>query len=365
MFLTTHKPQAVWISSIRPSLEVAIADDQHWRASGRGEWNVLRYSEEALDALEQIYQGDVRYGRERWQFSVSGGYRRQTTLTAELGEAGVLAQIYRTQWQVAPTWSYQLTPKMQFDVNYSFLEAEYERKKNAFVYIAYRYHSASASLRYALTSKLEVFVTPFANFYETIDLPQRTNTYGVQLGGQYAFSDTLSFSLMGGGRYAQSSAKVPVLGFGFDPRIGFFPRFGQQRLDDSDLGFVFSASVQKKLEKGSLSGQIGQQLMPVGVGGVAQQLSAELYWSYDWTEKIRTNVRLVALRNETVSGESTRNQIDRDYFSAQPEIRWRWTEEFSVGLGYSFYYQKFKAHPEPGIGHEVIVNFIYQPQREL
>ncbi len=366
MFLRARDAESVWISSVRPSVELDWVEDQNSKAVARGEWNILRYSDEALNAFEHYYQGSYRYSRERWSLVASGGYRVQTTLTSELGEAGVLAQLNRKQWVAEPSLSYQLTPKVRVGVDYALQDVTYQEKQGVFVYTPYRYQQLSGSWQYTLRERAEWFLAAFVSRYAVKSFPQDTDTLGLQLGGRYGVSETLTLGVSAGPRYSKAQTQVPVfLGLGFDPQTRrIFPRFRQEKLKDTTLGFVFDFTVQKKLERGAASFRVGQQLVPLGVGGLSQQFSTSLSWSYTLSERWQANLEIVASRNRAL-GEDSNRLIDRDYIRIMPELRWRCSEEISLGLAYGFYYQKFKQNKDPGVGNEVIVNLVYQPLKEL
>jgi len=315
-----------------------------------------------LNAFEQYYNLDLSHSGEKNRLDFAGSYRVQTTLTSEITDSGILTQLNRHQWLATPSWSYQLTPRQIVTLRYSFQDVSYQQKKNIQVFTDYRNHTFSADWRYQWNPKTEVTLSTFASRYNPVDFAQHVDTLGAQGGVQYNFDETLQGGIQGGIRYTKSESQFSVLrGVTLGPS-GFVRVFGKEKQHSTDIGFIFSGNLTKSFEKGTGTLDLSQQLLPLGTGGLVQQLQANLRLRYNLSERWLAIFRATALRNETVSSSDLQSKrSDRTYFSVAPELRWQWTEEISLGLAYTYRYQKFKSIDEAATGNEIMLRLIYQP----
>ncbi len=351
----------MWTSSIRPGLEVERLSEQD-RLHARAEWNILRYTNDDLNAFEHYYNLDWNHIGEKYRFDFAGAYSIQTTLTSELEESGILAQLNRHQWLASPSFSYQLTPRQNITISYRFQDLDYDKKNNIRVFTDYRYHTLSGDWRYRWNAKTDLSVTAFASRYNPVDFASHTDTFGGQAGISYRFSETLQGSFLGGIRYTLAESNFRVARIALDPSGNPIIVFDRKKQESSDVGFIFSANLTKTFQRGHLGLDFSQQLTPLAIGGQVQQLRASIKMDYEPWERWRALLRLTALRNEALSSTLS-GRSDRTYFSVHPELRWRWTREIILGIAYTFRYQKFKSIDRPAESNEFLVNLIYQPLR--
>ncbi len=363
--LRIRRPLGAWVSAIRPGLEVGRQSEVDSLVAS-ADWNILRYSpfnyrskKPDLDAFEHYYSLDWQHTGERYQASIDTDYTIRTTLTAEVGESGILAPINRNQWLVAPAWTYQLTDRQRVQLNYVFQKTTYQRKKNLGVFTDYTYHTASATWFYQWNELSEISVSAFASRYEPDNLPQRADTLGAQLGLRYLFSDTLSGGISAGIRYTYSKARinktVTINGITF-----LLPETRNKK--DTELGWVAMADLTQKLENGRWTVSFSRQLQPLGFGGLSEQSEGRFHLERNFSQRWSTHLRLIGKLFDTTGG-SARN-IKRKYFSVQPSVRWRWTRDIYFELSYNYRYQKFNRNRKAADANVVSLFIRYQPLKE-
>ncbi|HFD32267.1 MAG TPA: hypothetical protein ENJ28_06120 [Gammaproteobacteria bacterium] len=347
------------MSAIRPELEFGRGTERDVLVAMAG-WNILRYSNSDLDALEHYYSLDWGHTGERYKASIDTDFTIRTTLTSEIGESGVLAPINRNQWLVAPTWEYQLTPRQRIQLSYIFQNTTYQRKKNFNAFTDYTYHSISAAWFYQLNERLETSLSLFASRYEPDNLPQRSDTLGAQIGLQYIINETLTGGVSAGIRSTFSKATVPR-SVTVNGRTFFIPGT-KKTVHDNEVGFVATADLEKQLEHGRWSLSFNRQLQPLGFGGLSEQTQASFRYRHDFTKRWSFHLYLNGKILDSTGG-SNRN-IKRRYFSVKPYVRWQWTKEINLELSYNYRYQKFKRNDKAAEANVVSFLIRYQPLKE-
>jgi len=215
----------------------------------------------------------------------------------------------------------------------------------------------------------------------TIDSEQSQTALFYQIGLQYAFDEMTQASIAFGARDIQTeySSTTTFSDAIIDGRTGQPITFsdllelelpaGTRALSANDSqtgtagGNIYSASVNRNFERGTLNLSALQQLNPSSTGSQQQTTQFSLRGRYDFNERWSAGLDARYLISDSVSsfGGNTLNN-NRTYTNITPNVQWRWTREMSLQLSYSFRQQIYESSDQTAIGNSIQLQFSYQPQ---
>ncbi|MDD5581104.1 MAG: BamA/TamA family outer membrane protein [Methylobacter sp.] len=223
----------------------------------------------------------------------------------------------------------------------------------------YDYHQASATLTHQLTERDQVNITLSSSRFKTPIGQLTTLNHIGQLGWRHSFSEQISAYISGGILYTQteSTAQIPAHLIFNPPNIQFVPS-SEVTTKNNSFGQVFQATVSKSFERGSLSINASRSQVPTGIGN--QQVSQlSINNSYALSERWNTGINASYSIYDAPALQNS--SIKRTYYSIGPNINWKWTEEMSFRLSYTYRQQKFDNSSEAREGNTAQLQFIYQP----
>lgn len=265
----------------------------------------------------------ARYHSEQDALMLDTSFVRDNTLIGELQQTGVVVSFtQRNRLVVAPSWTHALTEKLAFQGGYQFNDVTYEDGVQ-FNLFNYTLHAGNAGLSYNLTERDTLlgmghyvdFTVPQAQLHSTY--------YGFHLTLTHAFSESFTASASGGFRTISSESSTVT----------------PPATDRTSVG-LFSASVEKKFERGLLRLEGAREINPSGLGlllqtdraslraerDVTERLTAAFYGSIYWTQSVATR-------------DNTRTFPDNRYFRIEPRLSYRVTERWTVSGSYSYSYR--------------------------
>jgi len=173
-------------------------------------------------------------------------------------------------------------------------------------------------------------------------------------GASRAFSETIDLSILAGYRKTTSDSLFAT-GFciGANPGAsfpacdgGFAVPTGTEKGETKTNGAVYSASITKKLEKGSLSAILSRTSTPDLNGRLLDSTQLRLNGVYRLTELLRSSLGIQYSENETIVnifGRDANNAVIQEqnnkklkYFSVTPRVSWQFLREWRLAGEYQY-----------------------------
>lgn len=314
--LTLFPHDEVWGYWVSPAVSFA-GSTETLRVSAKAAADFVRYAGgEDVSFTNLYFPLSARYRREQDTWSLDGGFTRDNTVLGELQQTGVRVSFtQRDLWAVNPVWTRALTEKLSVQGGYQFVDASYDNGFRLGL-IDYQVHGGSGAVWYDVTERDQVQLTGHSVTFSAPDARLRSVYYGATAGMTHSFSETTSGTLSGGPRQVSTS------------------QFG---LKDSELVWLFAASLRARGERSSLQLDVGRDINPSGLGLLVQTDRAAVTVSNDVTETVTASITGQVL---LASGIATRGFAfffpDQRYVSATPKIAWRMTDWWTLAVSYTY-----------------------------
>ena len=323
--LTSRKHDSVWETALKPSVKFGAAKENQG-LSGDAGFAIRRFSggsglesSSALDREDYHLNTDAYHQTERDTFRGNIKYTRDSTLNSGLDETGnvVPNNATRNRFTLVPSWERMLSENMSLNLGYQFTTVSYSDEPVLSRLVEYDYHVFSSSLVRQLTPRIQGTLSASYNNYK----PKTgfdSSTITLQAGISRNFSETLVASFLAGWRETTS-----------DRLIG-----GELET----TGSVFSASITKILETGSLGATLSRSTNPGSNGELLDTTRLILSGEHRFTETLRSSLTVEYNERETivnrVGGALSLN--DRTLWRIRPKISWRWSREWELAGQYEY-----------------------------
>ncbi len=399
ILLTPIPEKSVTALTFTPHLDLGAAEE-NWQVMGSAELRNYRYwGQSGLDTTDQVYDLSSLYKTERSTWQLNGGNDREsvisgTTFNPNIGI--VHTQTQQTTRTLNPAWTWQASERTQLTLNYQSNIVSYENglsvglinylsrdgtatltyqwspRDQFTVQIDSAYFKAPQSAVSQLGQTAYVTATPTAN---GIDLTLEPNprqissdstTDSLLLGITHSFSETLTGNLAVGGRKTKADSTVETCTTSTPPTI-----IAGQSVDtatciqtattiqpENGSGLLYTAGFDKHFERTHLTLSVSRQVSPSGTGTQVQVTAGTLGVSQQVTENLNAIVSLAGYEVRALSSP-TAQFTDRNYFQGGPSLSWNWTENLTVGAGYSYVRQKYLGTPVTAHENSVYLNFKY------
>jgi hypothetical protein len=367
-------PQDNWITTISPGINFGLRSENETLDSNFT-WNHLAYTNQSeLDFDETLLGVNYQHKKtDRLQWGLVASYNNRSSLNSQdtgtiIGENRRdirLTQVATEQISVAPSLSYSLDELNTIAFDYAYNQTTYEQAQtlqNSFQ-ADYDYHQMSGTFTHLYSESDQFDVTLSSSRYKTPLQDQTAFNHVAQLGWQHMFSEQLVTYLSAGINYSEIESSIPPDAFfrgipvWFDPATNRFSR--QERFEkNSGIGEVFSASIQKSFESGTVLLGISQNQTPTSQGLQTRTnfaFNANYPIDERWTSGFSANYSMADSTGQNNS------QFNRDNFSFSPSLNWKWSPEINLGLSYNFRQQEFEGG-QPSQGNQVEFVFSYRPQ---
>jgi hypothetical protein len=314
---------------------------------------------------------------ERTILQLRGNFTRDTTLTSERepvdpsqGGTAVTGFIQdrkvRQSFDVNPSVAYEMSEKNTIQVGAGYRDVSYSDAENTGL-ADFTYKSANLSDTHMLTEYDQLMGSVFVSQQESEGFPEidrqlislnpliiaelsQTSTQTDSLGGQlqytHWFSDTLKGSIGAGVITSDMEIVQNFLDAARNPIAN--PRIDE----DSDTGFLFNASAEKKFEQTTVTGSFARSVNPSGFGGQNSQDDLFLSALHQISPRLDGGLNFRYLRTEAQSkafnnlqNQSGRN-LSRDYLSINTRLAYRLTEFWSLSAAYTYSSQDVDTQPE-------------------
>jgi hypothetical protein len=308
-------------------------------ASGNLRFDFRRFEDDSnLDDNNVRVLTSSYHRMERSQLGLDLDFIKDTTLDSQLENTGlVFDRVTRYKVNVGPNWTYNLDDRTNARFGYTYTDVQYNDTGET-GFVDFHSNSGQVSLQRALNERAVASIILTHSQYSNDNQVDSKNT-GLQAGGSYRFSETLSASLFVGVRrtevdFSQSSL-IPI--FSGDIIIGFIPL--TEDVSRSDWGNTFSGSLTKDFLRGQTSLSASRDISN-DINGVPFEVT-RLSWSnlYRFSEILSGNLNLQLYKSET--NNNARDNLNRDYYQIEPTFNWDFQQFWRISGSYRYRKQTF------------------------
>lgn len=368
-----------FISTISPGLLFGyLADNSEFKTNFK--WNQLIYHGDSdLDFAEKILNLNHQYKSELFRTDVLAGYAEESSINTQLEVAGsgdVQTQVPRTTKFLTPSVTYNLNAKNAVQIGYSYSDVAFERQdnlQNSLRYSDYTNQQLSGTFMHSYSERLNFNLTGAYSVFESANespgfifgiipvktgFSQKSMTFSYQAGFQYLFDEQTQLNFSAGIRDTTTDASQYN-------KLANSDLFINQTTNSSDtIGHVFSTNLTRKAEWGDFFISAGQQLNPASTGSQQTTTSFSGRARYNLDERWLAGINASYISTEAISTFNNNSSVanNRTYTTLSPNIQWRWSDEVSFDLSYTYRQQVFENTHQSAIGNSVQLQFSYQPQ---
>lgn len=210
---------------------------------------------DALDNNNQFFNVASHYSTERNTWRLDGYYHRDSTVTSELEDTGLVQANFRvTRASALPSLEHAFTEQTSGRVGYRYLDVDYEQGAVLNQLFDYQAHNLDATLAHQLNPKTDIFLTAFGLMQDVPQISGENDSYGGTAGFGYNFSETLRVTLAAGAYVADQKNTI-----------------GGVTLESTDTGGLFNASLEKQFEFTTIGVTASQFVTPTGQGDLRQR----------------------------------------------------------------------------------------------
>lgn len=321
LILTASPHEDTWGYWVSPGMKYAGATE-NLEISGKTEADFVQY----YGGNDQTFTNmnfplSMNYRTERETFSLDGRFTRDNTLMGELQQTGVVLRFtQRNYWNVNPSWTHALTERWSIQAAYQYTSASYENGLQLGL-VNYTTQGGSTSLSYRLTERDLVRATgTFAYFQAPQASDLRSTIYGGQVEWRHEFTESLTGSITGGGKFVSSELQV-----------------GSVSPKDTQAVWVGNATLLKKWEDSTLRLEASQEVYPSGFGLLLQTSRVGIGVTKDATDRLRFSLDAAAYLAQSVGSPPTGATFPRNrYLSVTPAVHWRMAEWWAIDVNYTY-----------------------------
>ena len=348
LLLTSASHNDTWGHWVSPGLKFAGATE-NLEISGRTAADFVRYYGGVDQSITNMYFPlSMKYKTERETFGLDGGFTRDNTLMGELRQTGVVLRFtQRNNWNVAPSWTHNLTDRLSLQVGYQYASATYENGASLGL-VDYTTHGGSAGLSYRMTEKDQLQVSGIVTDFQA---PRASNLHSTISGGELSWSrdltETLAGSLSGGGRLVSSSVEA-----------------GPSQLRDSQAVWVGRASLRKRWDDATATIEASRDVYPSGFGLLLQTSRVGIGMTKDLTERVTLSLDAAVLLASSVASKATKSALPENrYITVTPAVRWKMAEWWTLDLNYTYSQRYVQSFNESAFSNAATIMLTYFPPK--
>lgn len=353
--------------TIAPTIKAA-ATSERFEASLDTQLRFLRFNRSELDSDDQTLQGNLLWRAERSESRLMARWIRDSTLTSEQLDSGRVGDASRREtYLIQPSWTYYLTERNLLTVSGFYNDSDY--RDDAFV--DYQYLQASLRWTHILSERVHFLMQALYSEYQSADrdfptfrqsYSQQNNDTGLQIGGQYRWSENLTATALIG----QSRSKQR---YDVDDPIGYcrsflapFAPLCQLEDSENDLS-TLDASLNWNTERNQLTVNATRSTQPSSDGQVLEATQLHTNWVYRFWEHGDLVVNLTVGRHTAAGGDqSVSARSERDFGYASLGYRHQLSETWSLSTTYQYRYQDYEVRPTSAESHRLSLGITYQPR---
>lgn len=377
--LTADDHSPVWESVLAPSAKFGVKTETSGLTGDAGlairrfTGGTGRESSSVLNREDYHFNTDVFHNGQLSSIRANLDYTRDSTLDSELDQTGKVSdqRATRDKLTLAPSWSTLLNEVTRLELAYQYNDASYKNDPGIADLVDYKYHTFDMSLVRQLSPRIKGTAAAGYSSYRP-DTDFDSDTLSLQLGLAFNVSETLLASFLAGQRSTTADSFIGTgICLGALPGATFptctggiaIPT-GTANTEFKSTSPVYTASITKTLEAGSLSASLSRASYPSSLGELLDTTRLLLTGDRQITETLRASLRLEYTENETIVGRVglVTNQQKETFFRVTPRASWRWSREWEVAGEY-----QYVDNDDPVLGtatrNAFYVTLIYRPDK--
>jgi hypothetical protein len=345
---------------------------------------IVRYAKdinEDLDLDNKGLKGNAQHTMRQSTVGLSGSYTELNTRTSEFetpdpdspsgGSGLTFFDDTQKRWNVAPFWSYLISPKDRLGLNAGYTEVTFEEQTSVRRF-DYDNNFLSASIQHSFNPKNSLSFRANLSEYNSGNLTGVSNeseTNGLSLGYHRAVSETLDADVNLGWARSQSTVTFPnslieLPGGGGFCAADLSPPPCEPIIGKSDTtNFVGGLTIAKSAEKTIYSAGINQTISPNSNGSEVLRLAFIANMSHKFSPRLSGSLGALAFQQKSVLQDA---EVNRDYVSITSSLSWGLTEEWSIRGRYFYTYSRDKGlladSWRSSQNHRLFIGVVYAPR---
>lgn len=292
--------------------------------------------EDSLDSNDYFLDLNSVWATERMLWGLNGKYSRDTSLTSELEDTGLVqTRKRREKVDLDPTLVYELNEwtNLQFAIDFALVEY-----KNAALtgLVDYSFKTVNITLLRETGEREKLNISLSASRFEAVDINSLSDHFGLVA----VYKRNLANSL--------------------DTEIKFGLRRSEFKTNqiNKDNGVTFKLGVTKKHEYTNWKSELSRLIKPSGFGSVLQKDRFSVNATQFLTDTLRAFVSVSALKNKEL--ESIAANINRVYKQFEVQLHWQLTEKWSMRSSYR-YRRNENNNTGAADSNAILFEFFYRP----
>ncbi len=269
-------------------------------------------SDSDINSLDQYLDFSTTSFGERSDLGLNLFFANDTTLISELDDSGITSiNKRRRHFSMVPSWRYLLTQRLSLFVKYRFDGFQYEDSGENGLY-DFEYQFAGVDVERKISEDSDFITRLKYQRYKALELTNKANTAGLELGYKKRFSSRLEAKIFVGGETTDSTIQ-----------------------DDETTKRSISAKVgvayQQELQR--ISAELASGIVPSSTGEVYTENSLSLKTDARISDVLSWRLSARIQKRDVVNESST--QVGRTYYTVSPTLLWRYSREWTFGASYA------------------------------
>ena len=295
---------------------------------------------------------------EKAEFGLGASLIKDTSLDSQLEETGlVFDRVNRLQRRLSPRWSWNFDERTRLALNYTYTDVDYSNRENT-AFLEFNSNSGQITLTRVLGERTLATLT-MSQIRSSNESDVDSTVSSLQGGVSYNFSETVRGSLSVGRRRSKSefnNSAIPIFAGGLF--LGFITEPG--RSESSSSGYVFNASLSKRLERAEIGLSASRNITNAASGFLTEV--TRLGWNnrYRFARTVACSLNMSASRSRTTDDSSVTTSLDRDYYQVVPACDWNFTPLWRISGGYRYSRQTFGDSNDDAIRNVAYLTLTYR-----
>lgn len=278
-----------------------------------------RYSENELDSDNGFALFDLTKTTERSNFGLTGGVERNSTLTTEFEESGLLqTNQRREEVSITPSWSRQLNESMTLDIEIDHSDVSFDSDNDEAPF-DFEDNSIGAALTRILNERTDVYGTVNLTQFDSPDNnDNKSDDASLSIGVTRQLSEILTGDVSVGSQ--NSDAEQTIDG---------------ERISSSNSGAIYSANLGWNFPLYSISFGVSRSLSSTALGTRSEQTSWDIGFSRELSQSLSVNLTGTFSEDEFFTAEDTTTP-NRSYYTIEPGLSWNITSNWELEASYVY-----------------------------
>lgn len=303
-------------------------------------------TEDRLSSNDQYVTLTAGRTGERASLVVKGRYIRDTTRTSDIDGSGLfLLQNTRRQLVgVTPEFAYKVTARDQLKLSAGYTDITYPSGNIR----DYSQTSGRVGWSHALSQRTQLLAdASVLRVNSNSRGAQNSYIFGLLTGVRHVFSPQLQATLVAGPSLARTDFVANLDGTRVAER-----RTAWGYILDADVGYTLK-------ERLSISGGVSRTVTPSTTTGVVEEVTSfRLAATHTLYPNVFADAAVLYLMQEDVGQANVSGR--RDYVAFEPGVRWRFLEDWELGLKYRFQYQTLDQGESDAKANAVMLSVSYR-----